>query len=50
MIMKYRVTILHNDGTQENYVTDSPNYMRLDSLLSDTCIRSFVVTLNQKIG
>ena len=47
--MKYRVTLLHNDGRQENYATDDPKYDKLDRLLTDTCIKSFVVTLNQAI-
>lgn len=45
--MKYRVTLLLNDGRQENYATDDPKYGKLDGLLSDCCIKSFVVTLNK---
>ena len=48
--MKYRISLLHNDGTQEHYAADDPKYKKLDQLLTDGCIRSFVVTLNQKIG
>lgn len=46
-VMKYRITILHNDGTQENYKTDHPGYQHLDNRLSEGDIRSFVVTLNR---
>ena len=45
--MKYRITLLHNDGTQENYATDDPKYDKLNVLLTNDCIKSFVVTLNQ---
>lgn len=45
--MKYRITLLLNDGRQENHATDDPNYTKLDGLLSDGCIKSFVVTLNK---
>lgn len=47
--MKYRITLLHNDGRQENYATDDPKYGKLDRQLTDGCIKSFVVTLNQDI-
>lgn len=47
MIMKYRVTLLLNDGRQENYTADDPNYKKLDGLLNDCCIKSFVVSLNR---
>ena len=45
--MKYRVTLLLNDGRQESYASDNPKYDKLDGLLSDCCIKSFVVTLNK---
>lgn len=47
--MKYRITILHNDGIQENYKTDHPRYQHLDQRLTEGDIKSFVVTLNQTV-
>ena len=47
--MKYRVTILHNDGRQENYATDHPGYHHLDKRLTEGDIKSFVMTLNQTV-
>lgn len=47
--MKYRITILHNDGRQENYKTDHPGYQHLDQRLTEGDIKSFVVSLNQTV-
>ena len=47
--MKYRITILHIDGRQENYATDHPGYQHLDKRLSEGEIKSFVVSLNQTV-
>ena len=45
--MIYQVTILHNDGTQENYPSSRPDYMELDQRLYKREITSFVVSLRQ---
>lgn len=42
--MNYRVIIMRNDGTQENFVTDSPKCDRLVSQLGDECFKSFTIT------
>lgn len=45
--MIYQVTILHNDGTQENYPSTRPDYVALDQRLYNREITSFVVSLRQ---
>lgn len=42
--MMYRVTLLHLDGTQENYTTEEPDYRRLHNVVEADCIKSFIVT------
>ena len=45
--MIYQVTILHKDGTQENYPSSRPDYVALDEKLYKREITSFVVSLRQ---
>ena len=45
--MKCRITILNNDGTQENYTTDAPNYVSLERQLTGGQIQSFIVSRNK---
>ena len=47
--MKYRITILHNDGRQENYSADRVKYQDLDEDLTADKIKAFVVSLNQTV-
>lgn len=44
-IAKFRIIVLHNDGTQENKVVEAPSFFDLSVEVGAKRIKSFTVTL-----
>ena len=41
----HKITLLHNDGSQETY-NSTPDYYLLDKMLANRQIKSFIVSQN----
>lgn len=44
-IAKFRIIVLHNDGTQKNEVVEAPSFFDLAAEVGAKRIKSFTVTL-----
>ena len=43
--MKFRIIVLHNDGTQQSKAVEAPSYFDLAAEVAAKRIKSFTVTL-----
>lgn len=43
-IAKFRIIVLHNDGTQQNTVVEAPSFFDLAAEVAGKRIKSFTVT------
>lgn len=44
-VEKFRIIVLHNDGTQENKIVETPSYFDLAVEVAAKRIKAFTVTL-----